>query len=212
MKSLAELLLRHVQQGDLNQLKCFIHKEFPCSENGQVNLEWTSVYHSKSGDTVQIVASRYGHLHILKWLQEDVNTDLCQSNFGGKHPLHEAAQNSHLDCVRYLLDHGANVDCIKQADWTPLMLACTKTNLEVVQVLVDHGAQLDLKNKDGWTCFHVAIREGDPEIIEYLLHKDKELVNTVSKNGRTPLHTAALHGKIAATEVKNESRLSTKTV
>ena len=70
------------------------------------------------------------------------------------------------------------------------MLACTKDNLETVQCLVESGASLSLRNKDGWTPLHIACRHGNPEIVRFLLDTQPECWDTVSKNGRTPLHTA----------------------
>ena len=70
------------------------------------------------------------------------------------------------------------------------MLACTKDDQGMVKVLVRAGASLSLKNKDGWTPFHVACREGHPEIVDFLLDADDACWETVSKNGRTPLHSA----------------------
>lgn len=73
-------------------------------------------------------------------------------NAEDKVPLHEAAQFSHVNIVKILLEHGVAVDPIKRADWTPLMLACTKVGepaLDVIKVLVDKGANLFLVNKVG---------------------------------------------------------------
>ena len=70
------------------------------------------------------------------------------------------------------------------------MLACTKDSNEMVEILVDCGASLGRKNKDGWTPFHVACREGHSNIVGFLLDTDATCWETVSKNGRTPLHSA----------------------
>ncbi|EHH64533.1 Ankyrin repeat domain-containing protein 16 [Macaca fascicularis] len=116
--------------------------------------------------------------------------DIEATNRDYKRPLHEAASMGHRDCVRYLLGRGAAVDCLKKADWTPLMMACTRKNLGVIQELVEHGANPLLKNKDGWNSFHIASREGDPLILQYLLTVCPDAWKTESKIRRTPLHTA----------------------
>ncbi|KAM6436277.1 ankyrin repeat domain-containing protein 16 isoform 3-T4 [Liasis olivaceus] len=118
-----------------------------------------------------------------------------------KRPLHEAASMGHPDCVSYLLEQGATVDCLKKADWTPLMMACTRRNLEIIQDLVQHGANLLLKNKDGWNCFHIASREGDPRVIQYLLDASPGIWDTESRIRRTPLHTAAMHGCLEVVKI-----------
>ncbi|KGL75877.1 Ankyrin repeat domain-containing protein 16, partial [Tinamus guttatus] len=104
-------------------------------------------------------------------------------------------------CVHYLLRRGASVDCLKKADWTPLMMACTKANLEVIELLVEHGANPLLKNKDGWNCFHIASREGHLPVLQYLLHVSPTCWDTESTIKRTPLHTAAMHGRLDVVEL-----------
>uniref|UniRef100_A0A8C7RGR1 Ankyrin repeat domain 16 n=1 Tax=Oncorhynchus mykiss TaxID=8022 RepID=A0A8C7RGR1_ONCMY len=97
-------------------------------------------------------------------------------------------------CLRYLLTEIAKVDCLKKADWTPLMMACTRRNLGMIQELLSHEAAHMLKNKDGWNSFHIACRKGDPAVIQHLLLANPEVWRTESKTLRTPLHTAAMHG------------------
>ncbi|XP_028350660.1 ankyrin repeat domain-containing protein 16 isoform X5 [Physeter macrocephalus] len=152
-------------------------------------------------DTLLHFAARHGRREILAYLVEAWDLDIEAANQDYKRPLHEAASMGHRDCVRYLLGRGAAVDCLKKADWTPLMMACTRRNLEVVQDLVEHGANPLLKNKDGWNSFHIASREGDPLILQYLLAVCPAAWKTESKIGRTPLHTAAMHGCSEAVEV-----------
>merc|ERR1712216_988108 len=56
------------------------------------------------------------------------------------------------------------------------------------------GASIGLENKDGWTAWHLAVRTGDLTLLNLLLATSPQCWNTVSKNGRTPLHTACLAG------------------
>uniref|UniRef100_H0XDT5 Ankyrin repeat domain-containing protein 16 n=1 Tax=Otolemur garnettii TaxID=30611 RepID=H0XDT5_OTOGA len=153
------------------------------------------------GDTLLHCAARHGRRDILAYLTEAWGMDIEATNRDYKRPLHEAASMGHRDCVLYLLGRGAAVDCLKKADWTPLMMACTRKNLEVIQDLVEHGANPLLKNKDGWNSFHIASREGDPLILQYLLTVCPDAWKTESKIRRTPLHTAAMHGHLEAVKM-----------
>lgn len=81
------------------------------------------------------------------------------------------------------------------------MLACTRDNLEIIKYLVENQADIKQVNKDGWNAFHIAVREGHPDVVKYLLEIDLTLgFETKSRNGRSPVHTAALHGKIQTLE------------
>ena len=89
------------------------------------------------------------------------------------------------------------------------MLACTKDNRAMVELFIKKGASVLLRNKDGWNSFHLACRyggwhddeclyneyinrEGHVDIITLLLDHDSSVWTTVSKNKRTPLHTAGM--------------------
>ncbi|XP_008567635.1 PREDICTED: ankyrin repeat domain-containing protein 16 isoform X2 [Galeopterus variegatus] len=169
-------LCRLVQEGRLRALQGELRTDGGCP--------------GPAGDTLLHCAARHGRLDVLAYLVEAWGLDIEAANRDYKRPLHEAASMGHGDCVRYLLGRGAAVDCLKKADWTPLMMACTRKNLEVIQDLVERGANPLLKNKDGWNSFHIASREGDPLILQYLLTVCPDAWKTESKIRRTPLHTA----------------------
>lgn len=190
----ARHIVRLVQDGRLCQLQDLhthvsLFSEIPRKHFG------------KSGDTLLHYAARHGHLPIVTYLLEVVAMDVEGMNNDYKRALHEAASMGHRDCLLYLLGEGAQVDCLKKADWTPLMMACTRKNLDIIKDLVEHKANPMLKNKDGWNCFHIAAREGDPAIIEYLLDAFPDIWHTESKIKRTPLHTAAMHGCIDVVKI-----------
>ncbi|NWX13431.1 ANR16 protein, partial [Aegotheles bennettii] len=183
-------LLRWVQEGRLDLLQDEVLDESMWKQHSRL-----------SGDSLLHHAARSGHRDVLAFLVETLRMDIEVFNRDYKRPLHEAASMGHGDCVSYLLERGASVDCLKKADWTPLMMACTKQNLEVIRALVEHGANPLLKNKDGWNCFHIASREGHPHVLQYLLDVSPGSWDTESTINRTPLHTAAMHGCSQAVEL-----------
>ncbi|NP_001088685.1 ankyrin repeat domain 16 L homeolog [Xenopus laevis] len=188
-------MLRIIQEGQLGLLQEQLQREPHLL--GALNVK----HFGKSGDTLLHYAARHGHLSILTYLVEAVGMDVEVLNNDYKRPLHEAASMGHRDCLLYLLSRGTEVDCLKKADWTPLMMACTKTKLDIIKDLIEHRANPMLKNKDGWNCFHIATREGDVAIIQYLLDVFPDIWKTESKIKRTPLHTAAMHGCFEVIEV-----------
>ena len=156
----------------------------------------------RSGDSLIHLLARLGRTCILNILikRYGKKLNLEPTNLEGKRPLHEAAQFGKFEIVEILLKNGVQVDPIKRADWTPLMMATTKVGVDaqkVVQILLEQGrANATLQNKDGWNAFHLAAREGDINILNLIFEASPVSCCTKSKNGRTPAHTAALHGKL----------------
>ena len=164
-------------------------------------LTLEDVNYERSGDHLLHVLCKTGKLDVLKYLKQDFGADKFDplarrvKNLEAKTLLHESAQFCQPEVTQFLIDLKCEVNALKRADWTPLMLACTKkNNLKVVKILIEGQADLDLVNKDGWNAFHLAAREGDVDIMKFLLEKSPNCHKTVSKNGRTPLHSAALAG------------------
>ncbi|KAL1502591.1 hypothetical protein ABEB36_007713 [Hypothenemus hampei] len=185
-------VLTDIQHNELSSLKALklINQAF----------HWSSLIYPQTGDTALHVAARLGYTSTIDHLlNEYIPCAVNVRNNDDKTPLHEAAQFNQLQSVLMLLTHGADVNALKRADWTPLMLACTKIqpgiSLSIVKALVENGANVNVQNKDGWTCTHIIAREGSKEIFEYLVNAGL-IVNAKTKNQRTALHIAALHGNI----------------
>uniref|UniRef100_A0A915J413 Uncharacterized protein n=1 Tax=Romanomermis culicivorax TaxID=13658 RepID=A0A915J413_ROMCU len=164
---------------------------------------------TQTGDSEFLLACRHDNLAQLKILFENFCSDFqTQSrvelevanprravvdilshhyNKYGKGLLHECAQNSSLECLRFLLDDlKMNADSLKQGDWTPLMLACAAKNDKsraIVRLLIDRGADVQRKNKDGWTAFHIACRSGDAKKLQTIMEDDPKSWKTKSLNG-----------------------------
>ncbi len=54
----------------------------------------------------------------------------------GHTSLHLAAQNGHLESVKFLVQNGAEKEARQKNDWTPLHLAAQNGHLETVKFLV----------------------------------------------------------------------------
>ncbi|KAI8486464.1 Ankyrin repeat domain-containing protein 16 [Branchiostoma belcheri] len=175
------------QQGDLPKIQALL-----AADASPARLLETR--HRKSRDSVLHYAARHGHGAVLQYLCEEWGLSPEAGNVDGKRPLHEAAQAGQTECVRYLIGRSVQINVLKRADWTPIMLACTKTNLTVIKLLWEAGADLTIRNKDGWNCFHIACREGDVDIVNFLLDCDCTLCNyapdTPDSCGSTPFMDA----------------------
>lgn len=125
------LPLRQVQRNKLDE---FVKLVDSCSKRNTI----LNCVHSKSGDTALIVASRHGHVEVMKFLIQS-GVDIEQRNKDLKRALHEAAAGSHLECVKLLISHKAEIDCLKRADWLVTVLICSR-----------HATLLSIRHANGW--------------------------------------------------------------
>ncbi|XP_004347064.2 ankyrin repeat domain-containing protein 16 [Capsaspora owczarzaki ATCC 30864] len=169
----------------------------------------TSSSATTSGDTRLHIAVRTRSLEqVQRALDRPELTDerkrslVNAANADGRTALHEAACLDNEAVAKLLLDQGAEIDALKKAGWTPLMLALSHKRNVIARMLVLEGrASLFTSNKDGWTPLHIATREGDPETIRFLIKQAPATVAMASKNGRLPIHTAAFHKHVEATAI-----------
>ncbi|THD27765.1 Ankyrin repeat domain-containing protein 16 [Fasciola hepatica] len=181
------------------ELAIQIVASLPVKELRQQLWQSRQPHSSNQGDTPLHIAAREGHVSVLQAAHVDEATFTCL-NYHRKQPLHEAAQTGRANCVAFLLDVAkVPVDCLKRADWTPMMLACVgpgregsatdvASYVECVRILLEHGADLTFTNKDGWNCLQLACRANCKPIVSMLLDHRPQLINSRTHNGRTCLH------------------------
>ncbi len=75
----------------------------------------------------------------------DTKVDLA--NGEGHTALHMACNSGHLECVRMLLDAGADMNAGTARKFTPLTLASINGHFEIVELLIEAGATLEFAGK-----------------------------------------------------------------
>ena len=131
MTSVKKLLERHINHADLDATDA-------------------------NGDTALILATRHGHVEVVKLL---LNMDGIDANKArtddGRTPLYVASQKGHVEVVDRLIAAGANVNLAKKAGEggeTPLIMAAYMGNKAVVTALVKAGADQAVEDDDGKTA------------------------------------------------------------
>jgi len=112
-------------------------------------------------------------------------------------PLHRAASANHVEMVKLLLRHGANVDAEDNSENSPLHRAIYSGHGEVARLLIEAGADAQARNHAGNTPVQMAAFAGLPEVIKLLVEAGSP-VNLQDQVEDTPLHDAALKGQVEA--------------
>ena len=122
-------------------------------------------------------------------------------------PLHAAATNGSLECVRLLLEAGAQKDeGRRDTGATPLYLASQNGHLEVVRILVESGANKDQGlTRTGATPLHTAAQSGHIEIVRLLVESGANKDQGTTDIGTTPLYMAVAMSHMEVARVLVES-------
>jgi hypothetical protein len=120
--------------------------------------------------------------------------DLDVRGWGGRNPLHAAADSGNLEVVRILIDYDPTyINAGSESGWTPLLMASEGRNSKdgsVVRFLLEHGADINVVNQFGRTPLHEASHYGPLEVVRLLLEHGAD-VETKNEFGGTALQIAA---------------------
>lgn len=106
--------------------------------------------------------------------------------------LHYTAEYANLDCVKYLVENGANIEAQCDRGYTPLHYAVNSGSREVVKCLVIKGADISAETWEGYIPADAAIAIGDLYMVvcltilkfvkpvEYLIGMVKEVISVYS--------------------------------
>jgi len=95
---------------------------------------------------------------VSRLLQSGANVNE-NDKFGGVTALHYACEKGFYEIAEELIEHGANVNAITQAQWTPMHFAAREGHLAIVKLLVKKGASPKGKDNTGRTPVERTIHE-----------------------------------------------------
>ncbi|XP_045200251.2 ankyrin repeat and SOCS box protein 13-like [Mercenaria mercenaria] len=138
----------------------------------------------------------------------DVNTlyqDL--SLISTKSILHMCCEKGRIDCVKVLLEEGANLAARDAWYQTPLMYCMITQWYEIAEILLNHDRDvIDIGDMYGRTALHIAVKNAAIEGVELLLRYGAE-VNNVDEKGITPLNSVCGDKEVSASDLVEIVRL-----
>lgn len=115
---------------------------------------------------------------IAELLERGAHIDAHQAN--KKTPLILAIERGDAEVMRFLINHGANVN-----DYNALIAAIRNGRADMVAILLDNGANVNALTSKGNTPVFYAIEYRQPEILQLLIQRHADLKITNEKQ-QTP--------------------------
>jgi ankyrin repeat protein len=122
-------------------------------------------------------------------LEKEKDIDII--DFDGRTALGHAAAEGQIDIVRFLIDHGANINSQDNFGYTPLHFTCQNQHVEITRLLLGKGALIEIVDKFGNTPLSRAVfsSRGRGEVIQLLLAAGADR-NKKNNYGVSPLDLA----------------------
>ncbi|EAX99582.1 ankyrin repaeat protein, putative [Trichomonas vaginalis G3] len=124
---------------------------------------------------------------------------LNETDENGMNPLMLSAWKGHLDCVRFLLNEGCEIDKKTNIGSTALMLASEGGHVNVINLLIERGAQVNIQTDTGSTAASYAAFNDRLEALKTLVEHGTN-VNIPDQNGATPLFCAVFADSVPCAE------------
>ncbi|CAF4384462.1 unnamed protein product, partial [Rotaria sp. Silwood2] len=159
-----------------------------------------------AGSTPLIGATKYNHPECVKRLLA-YHANPNHQNQSGISALMLAAEQGYFECVKLLVQAGADLELapngpsalkMNLCGRTPLFCAVKEGRTDIVKYLLDRGANPRVQNHYGVSALWIASRKGMLQIVELLLNAGAEThvapfgnqANKLNITGWTPLYAA----------------------
>jgi hypothetical protein len=153
-------------------------------------------YHYLLKDELTLSSRRgNGEFHLL--------INACAEGLGSA--LHISLRRRNLDCYKWLLDSGADVNMMCKGVGSPLHVAVSKYdgNINTVRLLLEYGADPNAKDNHGNSAVHYSILGGYVDILELLAEHGGDLKNNIGTFGNAA-QTAASQNDWRAMQALSE--------
>jgi ankyrin repeat protein len=166
-----------------------------CSRKGQSPLHWGG--QNPSERCVEIIQALLDHGADVNLVDQWNRTVLVNA----------AADNGDPECLKRLVDAGADInwrDCHKR---TSLGYAAKRGVARAVEFFLSRGADPHIPDHWGYTPLCEAVHENHHQVLRILLQVNGMITTAKTKEGKSILHIAALHGDIETLHALKDGRL-----
>ena len=156
----------------------------------------------KWGCTAVWRGAEKGHPSVIKTCVE-LGADLDMVAQGGQSPIAAACRfvmPRNTECIKLLIESGANPNLGDVDGNTPLMVAALVPNPPSVQCLIDMGCDVDAQAVDGSTAAVRAACNGMAGTLHQIVKGGADL-SIGDLTGRAPLHAAAIENQLDCARV-----------
>ena len=147
--------------------------------------------------TVLHSAAAVGHADVVHEILTKNRDDIDVVDDDGASSLFYAANNGHIQCVKMLIEAGADVnhqDCYGR---TPFLCGVVSGKICVLEHLRDAGADTDTVTGDGDTALHLAIVKHNLDMVTWIIDNcSKDIINKANKRGVCPLHLSCSRNSV----------------
>lgn len=145
-----------------------------------------------------LLASEKGRLvYLVQYIHDDPSL-INFADADGYTPLHRACYSGNIDCAKYLVRHGADIEAKTLDDWRPLHCAVRWNNIDVAEFLVKQGANVNAESSGGNTPLHIVTSNGrysiTCDIIQMLLYHPDCCYTIKNHSGDTAFDIAKRSG------------------
>lgn len=153
------------------------------------------IYYTQGVHTPLRAAILKGHLEIVKWLVEELK--MVPKKDGRSLHIASIAEKKDKRLVKYLLEHGCDINEDDPKLGTPLLLALGGGDEDFARFLIENGAQVDKQSKavEASTVLHKCAQHCSWVMFQYLAEKGASaFVDSLDSQNYTPLMLAAKAG------------------